>query len=103
MAAVYAVSGCQIRLPDERWEHIVRRHPEMRTLRQHVLDTVQTPDLVQTGDYGELLAVRFWPQTPLTTKYLVVPYREAMGADGFVLTAYLARRPSSRRQILWKR
>lgn len=75
----------------------------MRPLRQEVLDTVANPDMVQTGDYGELLAVRLWPHTPLTTKHLVVPYREATADDGFIVTAYLTRRPSPRRDTLWKR
>lgn len=103
MVVVRAVSGCLVRLTDERWEHVVRRHPEMRPLRQEVLDTVEEPDLVQVGDYGEVLAVRLWPRTPLTTKYLIVPYRETTTAGGFILTAYLTRRPSLRRQTLWKR
>ena len=71
-------------------------------MKQRVLDTVQEPDFVQGGDYGELLAVRLWPETPLTTKYLIVPYREGSASDGHVLTAYLARRPSSRRRTTWK-
>ena len=103
MEVVRAVSGCLIRLTPSRWEHIALGHPEMGTLRQGVLDTVAEPDLVQMGDYGELLAVRLWPKTPLTTKHIVVVYRESTAADGFVVTAYLARRPSARRSVLWKR
>lgn len=100
---VCAVSGCVIRLTNERWDHLTRRHPEMQSMKQEILDTVASPDMVQVGDYGEVLAVRLWPHTPLTTKHLVVPYRETTGSDGFVLTAYLTRRPSSRRKTLWKR
>jgi hypothetical protein len=71
-------------------------------MKQEILDTIENPDLVQAGDYGELLAVRLWPHTPLTTKYLVVPYRETTTSDGFILTAYLTRRPSPRRRTIWK-
>jgi hypothetical protein len=72
----------------------------MATQRDRVLETVSNPELIQAGDFGELLAIRFYPQTPLTQKYLVVVYRETTD-DGFILTAYLARRPSARRQIVW--
>ena len=34
------------------------------------------------------MAVRFYATTPLTSKFLVVPYREVSAQDGFVLTAY---------------
>jgi hypothetical protein len=92
-----------VRLTDERWRHIVQRHPEMDDQGEHVLETVTEPDLIQQGDFGELLAIRFYGSTRLTSKYLVVAYREASSGDGFVLTGYLTSRPSSRRAVIWKR
>jgi hypothetical protein len=95
--------GVPIRLTEERWRHIVGQHPEMDGQRQKVLETLAGPDMIQEGDFGELLAVRLYTETPLGEKYVVVAYREINAEDGFILTAYLARRPSSRREILWKR
>lgn len=68
-----------------------------------MLETVSEPDLVQRGDAAELLAVRHYPETPLTEKYLVVPYRELNRTDGFVLTPYLTNWPSSEKEAVWKR
>jgi hypothetical protein len=59
--------------------------------------------MIQQDDFDELLAVRFYPETPLTRKFLVVAYRELGPEDGFILTAYLTRRPSARRVTIWKR
>jgi hypothetical protein len=59
--------------------------------------------VIQQGDFGEVLAVRFYPETPLTRKSLVVAYREISSEDGFILTAYLTSRPSARRVTSWKR
>ncbi len=95
--------GVPIRLPDERWRHIIERHPEMTDQRKRVLETISDPDLIQQGDTGELLAIHYYPDTPLTSKHLVVAYREVSPDDGFVLTAYLTSRPSRRRAALWKR
>jgi hypothetical protein len=103
MVIVHSHNGVPIRLTAERWQHIGRRHPEMETLKQQVLETVTTPDLVQEGDQGELLAIRDVPKTPLTHKYLVVVYREMDAQDGFILTAYLTSRPSAGRNSVWKR
>ena len=95
--------GSPIRLTEERWRHITLRHPEMQNERARVLETLSDPEWIQEGDYGELLAVRYYTETPLAGKYLVVVYREFGTHDGFMLTAYLTNRPSARRVTLWKR
>ena len=102
MLIVNSHNAIPIRLSDERWQHIVRRHPELASQRERVLETVAEPETIQEGDFGELLAIRFYPQTPLTNKFLVVAYREASSSDGCVVTAYFARLRSERRKTLWK-
>ena len=103
MTIAVSVNGVAIRLTDERWQHVVGGHPEMASERGPVLQTVDEPDLVLAGDFGELLAVRHWPITALGSKFVVVAYREVDQMDGFVLTAYLTRRPSRSRSVIWKR
>jgi hypothetical protein len=102
MLVVRSRNGVPVRLTEERWQHIVSRHPEMDGQRERVLETVAEPDMIQQGDFGELLAVRFCPGTPLTSKFLVVAYREVSPEDGFVVTAYLTSRSSARRVVIWK-
>jgi hypothetical protein len=75
----------------------------MAEQRERVLETLAEPELIQEGDYGELLAIRSYPETPLTSKYLVVVYREVNEKDGFILTSHFPSWPSSKRAILWKR
>lgn len=103
MLIVRSLNGAPIRLTEERWQHIVRRHPEMDGQRRKVLETLTEPDTIQQGDFGALLAMQLYPDTPLTTKLLVVVYREFGSEDGFVLTAYLTGQPSARRVTIWKR
>jgi hypothetical protein len=103
MVTADSVNGVPIRLTDERWRHITDGHPEMATERDRVMRTVAEPDLVQAGDFGELLAIRHWPDTSLGSKRVVVAYREVSHSDGFVLTAYVTRRPSRSRSVIWKR
>jgi len=103
MIIVKSKNNVPLRLTKERWNHIILRHPEMDVQKEHVLETVTAPDLIQEGDFGELLAVKFYEKTPLTSKYLVVIYKEVIDSDGFIITAYYATKPSERRKILWKR
>lgn len=74
----------------------------MEGQRESVLETLAEPEMIQRGDFGELLAIRFYFNTPLTNKYLVVAYREITIDDGFILTAYFTSRPSSGRATIWK-
>ena len=103
MLIIYSKNGVPIRLTQERWEHITRRHPEMENQKLKFEETITNPDLIQKGDFEDLLAVRFYSTTPLGQKYLVVAYKEIDEQDGFVLTAYFTGAFSKRRQILWKR
>jgi hypothetical protein len=103
MLIVRSHNGVPVRLTEERWQHITSRHPEMNEQRDRALETLVEPDMIQEGDFGELLAVRFYAETPLTSKYLVVAYREVNAEDGFILTSYLSSRPLARRRVIWKR
>lgn len=103
MLITYSVESVPVRLTTERWEHIRRRHPEMSLQQRRVIETVREPTEVFQGDFGTKLAARFYRRTPLTSKYLIVAYKEIGTTDGFILTAYLARRLPTWRQRLWKR
>ena len=103
MIIVYSRNKIPIRLTEERWGHITRRHPEMEEQRDKVLETIADPGMIQEGDFGEVLAVRFYSTTPLTQKYLVVAYKEEDKQDGFVLTAYFTSAVSKRRTTVWTR
>jgi hypothetical protein len=96
-----AVSGVRIRLPRERWDHIVREHPELEGLQQQVLATVENPVKVLAGTRGEPLAMR--PVAP--GKFLVVVYKETGTNDSFVITAFLTRRIGrlERGTVVWPR
>lgn len=102
MLIVRSRNRVPVRLTEERWRHIVHRHPEMGDQRERVLETLAEPEMIQRGDFDELLAIRFYSETPLTRKFLVVAYRELGPEDGFILTAYLTNRPSAGRVTIWK-
>lgn len=103
MLVISSKNGVPIRLTEERWGHIERRHPEMAAEKERVLETVAEPEAVYEGDEGALLAGRRYPETPLTEKFLVAVYRELSTDDGFIVTAYFTNRPASGREVAWKR
>jgi hypothetical protein len=102
MKIVKSVRGVPIRLTTERLQHIERRHPEMLSEEERILEVVASADYVQEGDGTTLIAVKHYPKTPLTEKYCAVVYRELGEGDGFLVTAYFTSKPSERRKTVWK-
>ena len=103
MISVNSKNNCLIRLPDERIKHIRENHPEMKNCTSWILETVENPDLILAGDFGELIATKLYKKTPVTSyKYLTVVYKETSTLDGFILTAYFSRSINKSRKIVWK-
>jgi hypothetical protein len=91
-------NGLPIRLPDERWQHIIERHSILVDQQEFVLDTLSNPTRILDGNNGALMAMRELEPG----RWLVVVYRED-NEDGFVITAFPTRRINSlnRRQQRW--
>jgi hypothetical protein len=77
-----------IRLTEERWTHILTGHPEMKELKDAVLETVRKPERIFAGEKNEYLAMKDFDGR----KKLVVIYSEVNPADGFIITAYITSR-----------
>jgi hypothetical protein len=103
MIISYSRNDVPVRITQERWKHITHRHPEMIDQKDKVVDTIANPDLILSGDFGEMIAVRFYPETPLTRKYLIAAYKELSAQDGFLLTSYFTNAVRKKRRVLWKR
>jgi hypothetical protein len=103
MISVKSKNNILIRLTDERIRHIIMNHPEIKNCIPWVLETIEKPDFILSGDFGELGAVRQYDKTPVTNdKYLTVVYKETGLYDGFILTAYFSRDINRKRKIIWK-
>ena len=103
MITVNSKNNSLVRLKDERINHITTNHPEIKNCISWILETIESPDFIIGGDFGEMLAIKLYDKTPVTNdKYLVVAYKETSTIDGFILTAYFSRSINKKRRILWK-
>lgn len=93
-----SINGISIRLPDERWQHIVQRHAELTDEKPRLLQTISAPTRILEGNEGALIAT----QEIKPGKWLIVIYKEEQ-EDGFVVTAFSTRKINSlnRRQQIW--
>ncbi len=96
-------------MSDERWTSRTRsqtspsgspveNHDEMAGYYDDVLAVIEDPELVLQGHRGSLIAAHGCGRD----RYLMVIYKELSADDGFVITAYFARKPD-RSRVTWKR
>jgi hypothetical protein len=83
MSAV-AFDGTRVVLSEERWRHIVFRHPELKDKKGLVLSAVSDPDEVYVDASG---AVHVLKRVGVVSDFLVVIY-SGEGQRGYIRTAY---------------
>ena len=63
MVIAKSKNNVPVRLTLERWAHIIARHPEMDSQKERVIETLTEPEIIQQGDFGELVAIRYYEET----------------------------------------
>ncbi len=92
-----------IRLTDERLEHIEHDHPEMFGQIEKIVETLQNPDIVirsRTDSEVELF-YRYYSETPVGDKYMCVIVK-GRGKDLFIITSYFTD-TMKRGETLWQK
>jgi hypothetical protein len=63
MAIAVSRNAIPIRVPDERWTHIVEAHGYRAGNLERVIETLEDPDEIVAGSKGELIALRHYETT----------------------------------------
>ena len=79
------VDGTKVVLSEERWRHIVLRHPELKDKRNLVLDAVSNPDEVYVDSTGAVHVLK--KLVGEISDFLVVVYVKGDG-EGYIRTTY---------------
>lgn len=95
-------SGKEIELPEERWNHITKEHPEIKSLINKVGDVLANPDHVKLSkrDKEVFLYYRFYPDIQ-AGKYLLIVVKKGRERS-FVLTGYITN-AIRKGDTLWER
>ena len=92
-----------VRLSQKVLNHIVTRHPEVVRYIDKIVEAVQDPDIIFRGLRGELKALKFYADTPVGPKYLVVIYREQDG-EKVIITAYFTSKVDRvKGEMIWRK
>ena len=92
----------KIRLPLERWAHILESHDYLAGCVDLVVETVSYPDQLIESEW-EHYALKSYDSTPVGKKTCVVIYKDIV--DGFIITALLTSKPEQfvkRGRTIWK-
>jgi hypothetical protein len=87
-ASVEDSSGRRVELTEERWRHIVERHPEIETHVEMVLQAVRKPDRQIAGRLSNEEWLYLETDKPSAWLKVVVAYAESRG---YIVTAYARR------------
>ena len=76
--------GRRIFLTQERWQHIITRHPELRDKQNEVLKTVKQPEIIVENPFNKSVNLyhRFDKRLNLYTVVIVEI------EQGFIITSY---------------
>lgn len=93
--------GNRIELSNERWQHIIKEHPEVKNCQDKLPEVVKQPDLIKHSkkDKDVLLYYRYYPEI-LGGKYLLVVVK--IRSRSLVLTCYVTDRIKEG-DVLWQR
>lgn len=97
------VNNRDVRLTDERYEHLMSDHPEMAEQIDKVRETLLNPGKVvrsRTDPQVELF-YQFYQTTPVTQKFLCVVVK-AFTDDAFIITAYFTS-TIKQGEMLWEK
>lgn len=90
--------GQSIRLTEERWQHIIERHPETKRHLSKIQSTIQNPDIIVINQYNQ--SERYYHKYFKSLEnYLIVviEYKKK-----FIITAFISRK-IKKGKILWKK
>jgi hypothetical protein len=92
-----------IRLTEERRHHLETEHPEMTGQIYRIAETLANPDKIirSRTDRTVELFYRYYPSTPVTSKFLCTVVKASPG-DLFIITAYYTD-TMKRGEVLWER
>ena len=82
----------KIRLTSWNWEHIVRRHPDISSEKEKIVETLENPDKIVNSikDENARFYYKYYKHRNSVNKFMTVLVKY-LNNHGFVITAYFVR------------
>ena len=85
-------TGRRLRMTDWNWEHIIRRHPEISSEKEKIIETLENPDKITDSlkDENAKFYYKYYKHRKSVNKFLMVLVKYLNGG-GFVISAHFVR------------
>lgn len=82
-------TGRKIRLTQKQWSHIVRKHPQVSSEKEKIIETIENPDKMvdsRQPDPNKRFYYKYYKNRPSPNKFVRVIVKYLNG-EGFIMTA----------------
>ena len=92
----------RIRLTEERWNHIIEAHPELKEFKENLIAIIKTPDNLLFNDFtNQYIFIKSFDKFITDTLILCV---RKMNDEGFIITSHpISKKRITRIMKKWKK
>ena len=85
-------TGRRLRMTGWNWEHIIKRHPDISTEKEKIIETLENPDKIMPSlkDEKARFYYKYYKHMASINKFLMVLVKYLNG-EGFVISAHFMR------------
>ena len=89
-------------MTEERWNHIIEAHPELKESKEYLMKTVRTPDNIFYNEFtNQYIFIKEF-DTFITDNLLI--YIKKLNGEGFIITCHpISSKRISRKLKKWKK
>lgn len=86
-------TGRELRMTDWNWQHIVKRHPEMTSEKEKIIETLEKPDkiIISLKDEHARYYYKYYKHLRAPEKFLMILVKYLNG-EGFIISAHFTRK-----------
>ncbi len=82
----------KLRMTDYNWQHIVRRHPEIASQKENVIETLEKPDKITDSPDKEEIKYyyKYYKNLPSPFRFMRV-IAKYLNGSGFIISSHFVR------------
>ncbi|MBI2449570.1 hypothetical protein HYV49_04710 [Candidatus Pacearchaeota archaeon] len=83
----------RLRMTDWNWEHIIRRHPEISSEKEKIIETLENPDKIKGSikDENAKFYYKYYKHRNFPNKFMMV-LGKYLNGEGFIISAHFVPR-----------
>ena len=82
-------TGRKLRMTNWNWQHVIRRHPEISSEKEKIIETLENPDKINNSikDEKARFYYKYYKHRQSANKFMMVLVKYLNG-DGFIISVH---------------